>query len=162
VQNQNLIITTMQNQGRTSSSLSTSEAAAERAGLMLLLPRLPTVTTKSSFRDSHTGLLWFCAMVMLRIHSSALVCLAFPSPPPLLLSALNLPRRLAAVADALLGMLHSDLLLLLLLVSGVQGSKGASPRKRIHYNFEMIQPKKSSCSWTHKSLRGLTIVSLQS
>jgi hypothetical protein len=60
---------------------------------MLLLPLLPTVMTKFSFRMSHTVLIWFCVMVML-----------------------NLPCRLAAVADALLGMVNSDLLLLLLLL----------------------------------------------
>jgi hypothetical protein len=38
-----------------------------------------------------------------------------PLPPPLLLLALNLPCRLAAVADALLNMVNSDLLLLHLL-----------------------------------------------
>jgi hypothetical protein len=42
--------------------------------------------------------------------------LAFPPPPPLLLFALNLPCRLAATADALSGMVNSDLLLLLLLL----------------------------------------------
>jgi hypothetical protein len=55
---------------------------------MLLLPCLPTAMTK--FR-----------------------CF-FPPPPPLLLFALNLPCRLAAVADALLVMVNSDLLHLLL------------------------------------------------
>jgi hypothetical protein len=43
-----------------------------------------------------------------------LVFLAFPPPPPFLLFALNLPCRPAAAADALLGMVNSDLLLLLL------------------------------------------------
>jgi hypothetical protein len=51
---------------------------------MLLLPRLPPVMTKFSFRASHTVLLWFCVMVMLRFLSRDLVLLAFP--PPLLLS----------------------------------------------------------------------------
>jgi hypothetical protein len=55
-------------------------------------------------------------MVMLRFLSRAPEFLAFPPPPPLLLFALNLPCRLAAAADALSGMVNSDLLLLLLLV----------------------------------------------
>jgi hypothetical protein len=49
---------------------------------------------------------------MLQFLSCAPVFLAIPPPPPLLLVALNLPRRLAAAADALLGMVHTDLLLL--------------------------------------------------
>jgi hypothetical protein len=47
-------------------------------------------------------------------HWSLLVSLACPPPPPLLLFALNLPCSPEAAADALSGMLHSDLLLLLL------------------------------------------------
>jgi hypothetical protein len=50
---------------------------------------------------------------MLRVLSRTPVFLAFPPPSPLLLLALNLPCRLAAVADALLGMVNSDLPLLL-------------------------------------------------
>jgi hypothetical protein len=80
---------------------------------ILLLPCLPTVLTKFSFCVSHTVLLWFCVMVMLRFLSPAPVFLAFPPPPSLLLFALNLPCELAALADALLGMVNSDLLLLL-------------------------------------------------
>jgi hypothetical protein len=64
-------------------------------------------------------MLWFCVMVMLRCLSGAPVFLAFPPPPPHLLFALSLPCRLAAVADALLGMVNSDLLLRLLLELGV-------------------------------------------
>jgi hypothetical protein len=79
---------------------------------MMLLPRLPTVMTKFSFRVSHTALLWYCVMVMLRFFSRAAVFLAFP--PLLLLFALNLPCRLVAMAHALLGVVNSDLLLLLL------------------------------------------------
>jgi hypothetical protein len=59
---------------------------------MLLLPRLPTVMTKFSFRVSHTVLLLFCVLVKLRFLSCALVFLAFPPPTPLLLFALNLPE----------------------------------------------------------------------
>jgi hypothetical protein len=71
---------------------------------------------KFSFRVSHTVLLWFYVMAMLRFLSSgscAPVFLAFPPPPPLLLIlfALNLPCRLAAVVNALLGMVNFDLLL---------------------------------------------------
>jgi hypothetical protein len=60
-------------------------------------------------------------MVMLRLLSHALVFLAFPPPPPLLLFAPNLPLeknqtcRLAAAPNAPSGMVNSDLLLLLLL-----------------------------------------------
>jgi hypothetical protein len=57
-------------------------------------------------------------MVRLRFLSRAQVLLAFPPPHPLPLFALNMPCRLAAVADALLGMVNSDLLLLLLLQTG--------------------------------------------
>jgi hypothetical protein len=53
---------------------------------------------------------------MQRFLSRALVCLAFPPPHPLLLFALNLPCRLAAAADALSGMVNSDLQLFLLLL----------------------------------------------
>jgi hypothetical protein len=83
---------------------------------MLLLPRLPTVLTKFSFHVSRIMLLWFCVRVMLRFLSRTPVFLAIPPPPPLLLFALDLPCRLAAVADTLLGMVNSDLLLLLLLL----------------------------------------------
>jgi hypothetical protein len=80
---------------------------------MLLLPRLPTLMMKFPFRVSHTVLLWFRVMVMLRFLSHAPVFLASPLP----LFALNLPCRLAAATDALFGMVNSDLLLLLLLMS---------------------------------------------
>jgi hypothetical protein len=80
---------------------------------MLLHPCLPAVMTQFAFHTSHTVLLWFCVMVMLRCLSRALVFLAFPPATPLLLFALNLPCRLAAVPNALLGMVISDLLLLL-------------------------------------------------
>jgi hypothetical protein len=83
---------------------------------MLLLPPLPTVLTKFSFHLSRIVLLWFCVIVMLRFLSRTPVFLAFPPPPPLLLFALNVPCRLAAVADALSGMVNSDLLLRLLLL----------------------------------------------
>jgi hypothetical protein len=69
---------------------------------------LPTVMVKFPFRVSHTVMLWFHVMVMLTFLSHAPVFLAFP--PLLVLSALNLPCRLAALS----GMVHSDLLLLLL------------------------------------------------
>jgi hypothetical protein len=69
------------------------------------------VMAKFLFRVSHTVLLWFCVMGTLSFLSRAPACLAFPPPPPLLLFALNLPCRLVAVADALLGMVNSDLLL---------------------------------------------------
>jgi hypothetical protein len=81
---------------------------------MLQLPRLPTVMTKFSFRISHTVLLWFCVMVMLRFLSRALVFLAFPPPTPLLSFTLNVPHRLAAAVDSFSGMVITDLLLHLL------------------------------------------------
>jgi hypothetical protein len=96
---------------------------------MLLLPCLPTVMMKFPFRASHTVLLWFRVMVMLRFLSRAPVFLAFPPPPPLLLFALNLPCRLAAAADALSSMVNSNLLLLLLhtLVAAVVETIGVFP-----------------------------------
>jgi hypothetical protein len=69
---------------------------------------------KFSFRVSQTVLLWFCVTVKLKFLSRALVFLAIPPPPPLLFFALNLPCRLAAMADVLLRKVNSDLLLLLL------------------------------------------------
>jgi hypothetical protein len=63
---------------------------------------------------SHAVLLCFCVVVMLQFLSRTPVLLAFPPPPPLLLFDLSLPQRLAAPADALSGMIHTDLLLLLL------------------------------------------------
>jgi hypothetical protein len=54
-------------------------------------------------------------------HWSLLVSLACPPPPPLLLFALNLPCSPEAAADALSGMLHSDLLLLLRKAWGEEG-----------------------------------------
>jgi hypothetical protein len=59
--------------------------------------------------------LQFCVMViiLLRLLFRAPWFLAFPPPPPLLLFALNLPCRLATVANALLDMVNSGLLLLL-------------------------------------------------
>jgi hypothetical protein len=82
---------------------------------MLPLPRLPTVMMKFPFRVSHTVLLWFRVMVMLRFLSCTPVFFAFPPPPPLLLFALNLPCRLAAAVDALSGMVSSNMLPLLFL-----------------------------------------------
>jgi hypothetical protein len=61
---------------------------------------------------SHRTALVSC-MAMLRFLFRAPVFLAFPPPPPLLLFALNLPCRLAAAANALLGMVNSELLPLL-------------------------------------------------
>jgi hypothetical protein len=52
---------------------------------------------------------------MLRFLSQAPVFLAFLPPAPLLLFSLNLPCRLADAADALWGMVNTDVLLLLLL-----------------------------------------------
>jgi hypothetical protein len=54
---------------------------------------------------------WFRVIVMLRFLSRTPVFLAFP--PPLLLFSFNLPSWLAAVADALFGMVNSYSLLLL-------------------------------------------------
>jgi hypothetical protein len=56
---------------------------------ILPLPRTPTEMTKFPFHVSHTTLIWFRVMVMLLYH--ALVFLAFPPPPPVLLFAPNLP-----------------------------------------------------------------------
>jgi hypothetical protein len=78
---------------------------------VLLLPRLLTVMMKFPFSISHTVLLWFCVMVMLRSLFHGPVFHAFPPPLPFILLALDLPCRLAADADALLGMVNSELLL---------------------------------------------------
>jgi hypothetical protein len=80
---------------------------------VLLLPRLRTVMMKVHL-VSHIVLLWFHVMVMLRFLPCALAFHAFAPSLPLLLFALNLPRRLAAAADALSGMVSTDLLPLLL------------------------------------------------
>jgi hypothetical protein len=56
-------------------------------------------------------LLWFHVLAMLSFLSRTPVFLAFPLPSPLLVFALNLPCRLAAVVDALSGTLNSELLL---------------------------------------------------
>jgi hypothetical protein len=73
---------------------------------MLLLPRLPTVMMKFPFRVSHTVLLWFRVMVMLRFLSYAPVSLALPPPPlPFYCAPCSL------VAHALSGMVNSYLLL---------------------------------------------------
>jgi hypothetical protein len=81
---------------------------------VLLLPRLPTVMKKFPFCPSHPVLLWFRVMVMLRFLSRATMSFDFPHPPALQMFALNLPRRLAAGADALSDMVDTDLLFLLL------------------------------------------------
>jgi hypothetical protein len=60
----------------------------------------------------YTVLLRFRVRVMLRFVSRAPVFLAVPPPPPLLSFALNLPRRLAAAANVLSGMVNTDFLLL--------------------------------------------------
>jgi hypothetical protein len=52
-------------------------------------------------------------MVMLRFLTCAPAFLAFAPPLPFLLFALNLPRRLEAAADALTGVVNTDLLHLL-------------------------------------------------
>jgi hypothetical protein len=74
---------------------------------VLLLPPLLTVMMKLLFRVSHAVLRCsmhcFRVMVMLQLFSHAQGFLAFPPPSPLLLLALNLPRRLAAAANALSG-----------------------------------------------------------
>jgi hypothetical protein len=94
---------------------------------MLLLPRILTVMMKFLFCVSHAILPCFLVMVMLQFLSCAPVLLTFPPPPPLLSFALKLPRRLAAVADALSGMLKTDLLLLFLLHEGAMGQRRLGP-----------------------------------
>jgi hypothetical protein len=70
-----------------------------------------------------TSMCFVCAALILcdgdaevSLPRRGVCCLSSPPPPPLLLFALNLLCRLAAVADALLGMVNFDLLLLLLLL----------------------------------------------
>jgi hypothetical protein len=79
---------------------------------LLLLPCLPTVMMKFPFGVSYTALLWVRVMEMLRFLFCAKVFLVFTPPPPLLVFDLNLPCRLVAAADAFLGMVYTDLLLL--------------------------------------------------
>jgi hypothetical protein len=81
---------------------------------VMLLFRLLTVMMKFLFCASHAVLL-FC-------YCDAVVPLQLPSvsgpssSTPLLLFALNLPHRLVAAADALPGMVYTDLLLFFLLL----------------------------------------------
>jgi hypothetical protein len=90
--------------------------------LLLMLPRLPTVMMKFLFHVSRFILLWFHVMVMLQFLPFTPAFLAFaPQLSPLLfahnlLFALNRPRRLEAVADALSGMVNTEVLLLLFLL----------------------------------------------
>jgi hypothetical protein len=87
-----------------------------RPPLSLLSVLLPLrLMMKFPFSVSHNALLWFRVTVMLRFISLAPVFLALPPPSPLVLFALNMPCRLEAAADALLGSFTSDLLLLLFL-----------------------------------------------
>jgi hypothetical protein len=101
---------------------------------MLLLPCLLTVMMKFLFCVSHRGLLCFLVMVTMLFLSCAPVFLAFPPPPSLLLFALDLPRRLAAVANALMGMVNTDLLLLLLLrdIQILAGKLVCPGRQKVH------------------------------
>jgi hypothetical protein len=73
---------------------------------------------KFPFRTSHTALLWFRVMEMLR-HFHARVFLVFSPPPPLLLFALNLPLKDSPSGwwprPTFLSMVKYDSLLLLLL-----------------------------------------------
>jgi hypothetical protein len=77
--------------------------------VLLPLPCLSTLMMKFPFHASLTVLLWFRALVMLRFLSCTQAFLALNPPLHILLFALNLPCRLAA--DALSGMLNTDLLL---------------------------------------------------
>jgi hypothetical protein len=79
---------------------------------MRLLPCLPTVMIKLPFCASHTALLWFVLWCCRGSSPTPGCFLPFRPPPLLLLFALDLPCRLAAVADALSGMIIADLLLL--------------------------------------------------
>jgi hypothetical protein len=63
-------------------------------------------------KKKHRVLLWFRVIVMTRFLFRVL-CFLIPPPLPASLFTLALPRRLVAVADALLGMVDIDLLLLL-------------------------------------------------
>jgi hypothetical protein len=99
---------------------------------VLLLPRLLTKMMKFLFRVSHAVLLCFRVMVMLRILFRAPVFLTFPPSPFLLLCDFNLPRRLAAVADALSGIVNTNLHLLLhgLCIGRVRSVLHTPPRVR--------------------------------
>jgi hypothetical protein len=83
--------------------------------LVLLLPLLPTVMMKFPFRVSHTILLWFRVLVLLRFLSRTPVFLAFLLHLPSYWSPLTCPGGMAAVADAPSGMVNTDMLFLLVL-----------------------------------------------
>jgi hypothetical protein len=78
---------------------------------VLLLPCLLTMMMKFPLHISHNALLWFHVVVLLRVLPCTPAFLTFAHPLPLLLSALTLPRKLAA--DALAGTVNTDLLLYL-------------------------------------------------
>jgi hypothetical protein len=80
---------------------------------VLLLPHLLTVPMTFPFRVSPTALPWFRVLVMLRFLLCTKAFLALAPPLPLLLFAVNLPFMLAAAADALSGVLNTDLHLLM-------------------------------------------------
>jgi hypothetical protein len=82
--------------------------------LFLQVHHLQTVPMKFPFGVFHPVLLWFRVIVMMRFQSHTQDFLVFPPSLPLPLFALNLPRRLAAIADAFLGMVNIDWLLLVL------------------------------------------------
>jgi hypothetical protein len=113
---------------------------------VLLLPRLPTVMKKFPSCPSHLVLLWCRVMVMLRFLSRAPVSFAFPHPPPLQVFTLNLPRRLAAAADALSDMVDTDLLFLLLQPTPNVGGCG-----RCHLRFVSSLPYFTAVQLTQES-----------
>jgi hypothetical protein len=79
---------------------------------VLLPPRLLTVMMKFSFRVSHIVVLWFYVVVMLWFLPCPSLSHIYSSTSPPLVRPLNLPCSLAALADALSGMVNADLLLL--------------------------------------------------
>jgi hypothetical protein len=106
---------------------------------------LPTVMMQFPFRGSHTVtvLLWFRVMVMLRFLSCAQAFLALLLHLSSYCFALNLPRRLAAAADALSGLHVNTDLLLLLVFAGAYRANGSSHVTGSSSNYEVLASEDS-------------------
>jgi hypothetical protein len=82
--------------------------------LMLGPPHLQTVMLKVPFHSPPSILPCICVQVLMRFLFCAL-CFLVCRPPPHPMLAFDLLRRLAGVADAILGMVSIGMLFLLLL-----------------------------------------------
>jgi hypothetical protein len=105
---------------KVSQSLSIGSRRAQTSEWTRSFERRPEARSKP-YPFAHRAQMHASEVSLLRFLSQAPVFRAFPPPPPLLLFALDLPCRMAAVADALLGMVNSDFLLLLLLLAQAEG-----------------------------------------